>query len=182
MNSGGYMYLHKNKKAQEEMVGFVLIMLVVAVIFLVFLGIYLRQGPPEPRETSEISGFLDAMLEVSTTCGPTENSKALDIADLISECAKDESKECFPGSEKTVCEVAQEQIIEITESTWTFSEDSPKTGYKYTFTVETDDSFYEIPIFKNPTTRNQSGEYVRSIGSEKNLPGGINIYLEIRTN
>jgi hypothetical protein len=166
-----------DKKAQEEMVGFVLIMLVVAVIFLVFLGIYLRSGPPEPRETTEISQFLDAMLEVSTDCTISGSQK--DVADLISICAGDESKTCESGDK--VCEVARETIIEMTESTWTFSQDSPKTGYKYEFTVETDTEYYEIAVFDTYSKTNQSGDYERVIGSEKNLPGGIHIYLEMRT-
>ena len=46
-----------SKKAQEEMIGFVLIIVLVAVIALVFLAISIRK-PAEIRDKKEIQNFL----------------------------------------------------------------------------------------------------------------------------
>ena len=54
-----------NRKAQEEIVGFVLIVVIVAIIFLVFLGIMIRQpGEVTSKESRDVSQFLGSMMEM----------------------------------------------------------------------------------------------------------------------
>jgi hypothetical protein len=166
-----------NKRGQEEMVGFVVIMLLVAVIFLVLLAVYIRQGPKEPSESLELSQFMDALLEVSTPCGNGLSSYKLDK--VIVECVASD-KECSPGSSMTMCEAVRQVIPNITESAWEFSENSPKTGYKYSITKETSESEQDVPIF-DPPTISSTGVQGRRISSSKLLPGGITIYLEVTT-
>jgi len=57
-----------NKKAQEEMVGFALIIIVVAVILLVFLSIGLRKDGREDVESYEVASFIQSLLQYHTSC------------------------------------------------------------------------------------------------------------------
>lgn len=116
------------KKAQEEMVGFVLIMLLVAVIFMVFLGIYIRQGKTVQRDqNTEISQFLDSALDFTTEC-TLDNWHYLDVAELI---AKVDNAGCVPCSSlsKTTCDVLKSTLGNLIEASWNFGQDSPNKGY-----------------------------------------------------
>ncbi|HOW37197.1 MAG TPA: hypothetical protein PLK34_03030, partial [Candidatus Pacearchaeota archaeon] len=75
----------KNKKAQEEMVGFALIIILIAVIFVAFLGFSLRERQTEKIESKEVIKFMAAVLGVSVKCGDYDLKS---IEDLISECNK----------------------------------------------------------------------------------------------
>ena len=55
-----------NKKAQEEMVGFVLIVVIVAIIVVIFLGISLRNSEGDIGDESEkIGSFINALSQTS---------------------------------------------------------------------------------------------------------------------
>lgn len=116
----------QNKKAQEEMVGLVVIMLVVAIIFLVLLGIFLRKGPTERADSAEVAQFLDALEEQTTECS-LDGFTYANVRSLISACKI--SKKC--ENEKMACEVLKETLKEKTEAAWNFDENSPTKGYFY---------------------------------------------------
>jgi|WetSurMetagenome_2_1015567.scaffolds.fasta_scaffold375777_2 hypothetical protein len=116
------------KRAQEEMVGFVLIILLVAVIFLIFLGLFLRRSSTDNRiESSEISQFLDAMTEVTSNCSLNSGYSFESIGDLATECERNSL--CSGG--KTACEILKTSTKEIIESSWNFGAESPNKGYKF---------------------------------------------------
>ncbi|MBU0958558.1 MAG: hypothetical protein KKB31_01305 [Nanoarchaeota archaeon] len=56
------------KRAQEEMVGFAIIMVVVFVILLVFLSLSLRNKESQAVESYEVEAFIDSMLAFTTPC------------------------------------------------------------------------------------------------------------------
>ena len=115
-----------NKKAQEEMVGFVMIVLLVSVIFLVFLGIYLRQEfSSEGIQNTEISQFLDALTEVTTNCTIAGTKRT--VKDLFT---KDQGLPC-EGTGKTINETLRVTIEEAIEESWNFGDDSPTQGYEF---------------------------------------------------
>jgi hypothetical protein len=58
----------QNKKAQEEMVGFALIVIIVAVILLVFLGFFLSKPNNQSVKSYEAGSFVQSMLQYSTQC------------------------------------------------------------------------------------------------------------------
>ena len=125
-----------NKKAQEEMVGFVLIMLVVAVILLVFLGIYLSGNKQESTESAEIAQFLGAAFEYTTDCNRDAGYNPYRINDLIKECGSNEGKLC-QGSSRNVCQALGDNLKNLIESSWNFQANSPQTGYELSITRET---------------------------------------------
>lgn len=74
------MLKRKNKKAQEEMMGFVLIVLLVIIIGVVFFAFSLRR--PEPgileHKSGEMSDMLHAMLKCQTDCEKNGLTQPLD--------------------------------------------------------------------------------------------------------
>lgn len=76
------------KKAQEEMVGFVLIVVIITIISLVFLGFSLRQKP-EPESNVQVDNLLSAILAYTTDCAlyvPQYET----VRDLIKSCYYEE--------------------------------------------------------------------------------------------
>jgi len=116
-----------NKKAQEEMVGFVMIVLLVAIISLVFLGIYLRQGPSsEGIQNSEITQFLNALTEITTDCTIAGTRRT--VRNLFT---KDPGLPC-EDTNATVNETLRVTIDGAVRESWNFGLESPTQGYWFT--------------------------------------------------
>jgi len=114
----------KNKKAQEEMVGFALIIIVVAVIMLVFLGFSLKGQQKEAVENYEVDSFIQSFLQYTTDC--RDNREYLSVQKLIFGCSNKES--CLDGRES--CEVLNSILIDIVQESWKTGEERPIKGYK----------------------------------------------------
>ncbi len=110
------------------MVGFVMVVAVVAVIFLVFLGIMLRKpGATEDRtEVSEVSLFLDAMLEYTTEC--KVSGTKLNFKDAIIEAS--ETDICSAGVSGSLKDYLEQLARNITENSWNPGPGRPYQGYK----------------------------------------------------
>ncbi len=114
----------KNRKAQEEMVGFVLIMVIVAVIILVFLSLSLRNNKKEIIESYEVNSFIQAFLQYSTGCedfyGP------VDIKDVIFMC----NNNVYCENSLNSCNVLEDTLNDIIDQSWTVSEEGLIKGYE----------------------------------------------------
>ena len=74
-----------NKKAQEEMFGFVLVVLVITLVLAAFLVISLKKpSKPITRESIRTSNLLNAALYLTTEC---DNK---DLAEVIVACVEEE--------------------------------------------------------------------------------------------
>lgn len=118
------------KKAQEEMVGFGLIVMIIAVIILVVLGLMLRGGNEREVESYEINSFIDSMLEYTTEC---EDNSGFPIAlrNLIRKCTNKDV--CSNNLDS--CEVLNSTIRGILEKSWQTGEDRPVKGYEINITT-----------------------------------------------
>ena len=112
----------KMKKGQEEMVGFVLIVVVVSVILLFFLGITL-QNKKAGIESQEVENFISSFLPYTTEC--EIKAKKVSIKDLVFECV---DREICPNG-KNSCEVLNDTLKEIVEVSWNVQEGSSNKGY-----------------------------------------------------
>lgn len=179
---GGFTLLQRSqiikmkRKGQEEMVGFVLIMLVVAVIFLVFLGIYLgKNDSPQPVESEEISDFLGAIFQYTTDCASSDPSNPLKIRVLIRECYEGEI--CLDGRDS--CRVLQNNLRNLVESSWNFRNNSQEQGYQLSIVRETETGEKTIfPDYLQPVIYNGSIS-TRVRAAEVVLDDGIIMRLEI---
>jgi hypothetical protein len=122
---------NKNKKAQEEMVGFALIIIIVAVILLVFVGFSLRGSVKDTVESYEVESFIQVFLQYSTDCRDRTND-FLTIRELILEC--NNLAKC--SDERDTCEVLNSTMTEIISESWPVGENRPVKGYSLNISSE----------------------------------------------
>jgi hypothetical protein len=80
--------LLSRKSGQEEMVGFGLIVILVAIIFIVFITIYIRK-PAEKTSDYEVNSFIQSVLQYTTTC-EEDNLENLTVQKLIIKCQEND--------------------------------------------------------------------------------------------
>ena len=123
--------MNKHKKAQQEMVGFGLIIIIVAVIILVFLVISLKQTSSD-SDSYEVESFLQALSQYTTNCSITSEFNYLDIKDLIEEC--DSARDCVNG--ESTCEVLNITLRNLINNSWPVGENRPNKGYFFNSSYE----------------------------------------------
>ncbi|MBS3078761.1 hypothetical protein J4218_01440 [Candidatus Pacearchaeota archaeon] len=89
----------KNKKAQHEMVGFVLIVIIVSIIGLIFLVLFVNKS--SNSQSDLMSNLLQATMYYTTDCYST-NNEPREVEVLITDCDKDSNKKCLDG--RLVCD------------------------------------------------------------------------------
>jgi len=106
----------KNNRGQEEMVGFAVIIIIVAVIILVFLGFSLqKRDNKEIIESYEVESFIQAMNQLTTNY----NSQKISTRELIKECDFYEEG----------CEELKSELEKALEKSWDIQEGSKIKGY-----------------------------------------------------
>jgi len=123
------------KKAQEEIVGFVLIMVIVAVVMLVFLGITVRKGSldTEGRDSVEIYQFLESSMEYTTDCEVRFKSDFSALGELFEECYT--GNNCLNGENS--CEALEGTLTQIFDSSWNVGPEALIKGYIFTSSYKT---------------------------------------------
>jgi len=185
----------KERKAQEEMVGFVMIMLVVAIIFVILLGLYIRANTNTVETgNEEMSDFLGAAFEYTTECNLC-NGGPCQVQELIIKCDEYRGAICLESN--YVCEVLYDELQNLTEAGWDFGEDSPYSDYEISVLREDprgdisvfcpngaplpgeprEEEFDRICSVRSPGTGGGSTGQSRVV--EKPLPGGIILRLRI---
>ncbi|MBS3091938.1 hypothetical protein J4466_00810 [Candidatus Pacearchaeota archaeon] len=118
-----------NKKAQEEMVGFALIIVLVAVIGLVLLGIILRTSggrSQEARQSSELDSFTKSVASYTTECEISGRGFRT-VSELTGDCA-DKGGNC--DNEFAFCEVLSSTLKGILNTTYNVANSSNIKYYK----------------------------------------------------
>ncbi len=106
------------------MIGFALIIIVVAVILLVFVGFSLRDTEKEAIESYEVESFIQSFLQYTTDC--RDNLRAFSVQKLISSCRNNNL--CL--DERDACQVLNSTLKEIMEESWKIGENNPIKGYE----------------------------------------------------
>jgi len=117
-------FLNK-KSGQEEIVGFAIIMILVAVILLVFLGFSLRDKSTELVESYEAESFVQAVLQYTSDCAETYEPNYLSLQQLVIRCYR--NSDCLDGRKS--CEVLDQTLTQILEESWNVEEESYVIGY-----------------------------------------------------
>ena len=118
-----------NTRAQAEMVGFALIIIVVSVVLLIMLGLALTNSTDrEELESYEIDSFIQSFLYYKTDC--EDNFGKISIQELILDCDRDES--CLDG--RNSCQVLENKLEEIVAKSWNYGENRPEKGYALNIT------------------------------------------------
>lgn len=114
----------KSKKAQQEMVGFALIIIIVSVLILIFFVFALKKSN-DLEQSYEVEAFIQAFLQKTTNCSTNYYPNYEDIQSLIFECG--EGSVCLDGISS--CEILELSINEILENSLEIGEQHPMKGY-----------------------------------------------------
>ena len=106
----------KSKRSQEEMLGFALIIVIVAVIIIVFLSFYLKQDDKGPLESYEAENFLQTMLHYTLEF----EEEFIEIDDLIRECVNRDNG----------CDILENELTSILKKSWVVEQGSVIRGYE----------------------------------------------------
>jgi len=120
-----------NKKGQEEMVGFALIVIIVSVIILVFLGFFLSSKNNESTKTLEAENFVLSSLQYSTEC--TDYYGYISLKNLIFLC--NSQTDCVSGQDS--CEVLNSTLQGILNQSWKVGGGSSIKGYELNISSNT---------------------------------------------
>jgi len=99
----------KSKHSQQEIIGFVLIIVIVSIIGVIFLSISLRRAEPSEQTSIKISNLLEASMYYTTDCAIGFVPQYKDGQNLIKACWNDDR--CLDG--RTACEVLNETLKNI---------------------------------------------------------------------
>jgi len=157
----------KTKKAQHEIVGFVLIVVLVMVIGLIFLTFTLGGGETQRKTSAEISDFLQASMYYTSDCAIDNIPNYETLSELIKECYKDNSTDCLDDEDTNICGALNSTLNNVIV-------DNLEIGYK--------NKAYELEIYferKNSTDSNEPildmsqgvfGNCSSAIGSSYSIP------------
>lgn len=152
-------------KAQEEMVGFALIMVIVGVILIVFLGFIFMGGEENYEKSYKTESFLQTALEYTTSC--EDYMGHLSVNNLIKDCVDNSMDLCLDGKKR--CDVLNKTLSGIIENSWQVGEDTYVKGYDL---IIEKDGVAILSIKKGDVTGNNRG-------SQESLETGLDLYLNI---
>jgi len=102
--------MRKINKGQQEMVGFVLIVVLVVVAAMVFLVISMKQKQGDVGESIEIENLISAILESTTDCAIVFEPQYSNVEDLIKSC---QENDICSNLDKSACDYLDEKLNEI---------------------------------------------------------------------
>jgi len=147
------------------MIGFVLIVILVAVIMLIFIGFSLRAPQSKNLESYEVESFIQSMLQYTSEC--QNNFGYLSISDLILSCTN--AEECL--DKRGSCDVLYITLEDITEKSWIIK-DRPIKGYELGILLDNEEL---VPLLSQG---NKTSSYR---GSVQNISkGGKTISVEFK--
>jgi len=100
-----------NKSAQQEMVGFILIVVLVVVALMVFLVISVRQTGDE-KQSVEVENMLNVLMDYTTDCAIVFEPDYDTIEDLVKSCYN--NNRCT-NLDKTSCDYLGETLQDLME-------------------------------------------------------------------
>jgi hypothetical protein len=125
------------KKGQEEIVGFVLIVVLVAIVGVILLGIALRRPPSEvQQESRDIYRFLESMMDYTSECSVSYEPDYAKVRELLVECYSNPTSSCTSGEK--ACESLEITIKGILDVSWQTGPDRPIKGYMFNSSYTSD--------------------------------------------
>ena len=151
------MKIKRSKKSgQEEMVGFAVIIIIVALILLIFIGFSLKKSQKNGVESYEVESYVQSLLQYTTNC--ESYLKHFSVQDLIFECSNKEK--CLDG--RDTCDVLKENIDNISKESWNVGNESPTKGYKVEVSSDGEDIINEIEGNMTSNYKSASQNLVKS--------------------
>src|SRR3990167_8315955 len=142
--------LKRIRKGQEEMVGFVLIIVLVMIIILVFVAFSLRKGSSKAVESFEVDSFIQAIKQFTTDCAIGTETKYRSIDQLASNCQTGDK--CYDGRDS--CDVLEADLRALLNKGWSSQDRGAIKGYY--LIIKTDNKII-VNITEGNTTRKYKG-------------------------
>lgn len=166
-----------NKKGQEEIVGFVLIVVLLVIVGVIFLGIKLRNPEPVQRESELIYRFLESAMEQTSGCRTSETGGFLSVDSLIRECHSFNT-ECVSGENS--CDIVEITLKDILNATWQVGPQYPFKGYELKVDYYLNSSGQQqAESILNITSGNCGSSYSGSSYWIPEFPGSITTELKL---
>jgi len=172
-----------NKKAQHEIIGFVIIVVIVIVAGLFFLSFSLRRNKTSIQSSAEISNLIEASMYYTTECAIDYLPKYDNFQDLIKSCYNQEI--CLDGQDS--CVILNRTLERILDQSLNIGPDSKNKAYItnifYKYPEEQNIPNEEISYFEKGEFKNCSlvlgGDYMIYIISNGINSGNIYFELEV---
>ncbi len=155
----------KNKRAQEEIVGFTVIVIIVSIILIFFLLFSLSKKTV--TDSYEAESFLQSSLHYTSEC--INNDKFLTIQKLIVSCYNKEN--CDNGQD--ACMVLNETLKGILKESWQTGQDFPVKGYDMEISSGNDSI---LSLKEGNLTRNYKGTQQKLPESSATITVLFNLY------
>ena len=156
------MKLFNSNKAQEEMVGFAILVVVVAVVGLIFLAISLRSSSSNEISSLLVQQFSESFITSTSECNLGTWPSLASFATVFDSCYNNPSSKCDSG--KSSCSYLNESIPQIINSVWKIAPESAFNGatYKVIFKdrVSGDEKEYLSKSWGNRTGDSMGGESI----------------------
>ena len=120
-----------SKRAQEEIVGFTMIILIVAVVLIIFLSLSVKNPQKDTIESYEVESYLQALLQKTSDCMSSSN-RYYSLEELMFKC--DSAEACNDGRE--ACDVFVKELGRVSNQSWNLGKGSPIRGYSLNATVD----------------------------------------------
>lgn len=114
-----------NQKAQQEIMGFIIIILIIVIIGVVFLGIYLKPQYNISTKDAEINNLLISISKYTTDCYKDSEPNYRTIEDLVIDCYQ--YRKCASTSS---CEVLNRTYSEMLSKIWIAGDNSAVKFYE----------------------------------------------------
>lgn len=157
-----------NKKAQEEIIGFGIILVIIAIVALIFISISINKAQKEEVEDYEASSFLKVLMEKTTEC--EKNAKFLAVKDTVFECGREYT--CLNG--ESACELLNDTLEETMNDNWKVGVSEPIKGYN--LVIE-----YEGELYFNISEGSITQEYKGAMQEYSKINENTETYLNIYT-
>ena len=158
-----------NKKAQEELVGFIVIIVIVSVALLILLGFLLRSSDKGAVESYEIENFIQSTLQYTSDC--EDYTEFLSIQELIPAC--EEKRTCLSGEDS--CKVLNNTLKDLIETGWDINKQSAIKGYHFRVMVGGQE---KLSLQKGNETRNYKGDFQDFSKKGTNYEVSFKIYYD----
>ena len=173
--------IKKDKRAQQEILGFVLIVLLVTIIGVVFLSFSIGKSRPTKQTSAEISNFLEASMYHTTGCAVNYIPQYREVQDLIKECYKNPEQKCLNGF--GVCTELETTLKTLIDKSLQVSEESPNKAYNlriYYSSLNSLNETFDILLLEEGIYQNCSSNPGGSHSIAVTLSSGIiNTELEV---
>ena len=161
----------RNNKAQQEMVGFVLIVIIVVIGIMVFLIISVNA--PEEQVSLETSPLLMALMRMTTECAVVFEPQYDDFEDLFKSCYK--NSQC-KNLEKSSCDYLNESLREVVGAL--MKSEATVEAYEIDFLVKGEKDFDNFPIVENIVEKGCKG--TTSSSQETLISGSQSLIIRLK--